>query len=313
MLTLGFDTSNYATSLAVFDTDAKEVVCAKKKFLPVKEGQRGLRQSEALFHHTAALPGLLQELAGETPLARVAGNWGFRKAAPGRGLVYAVLSGGRQCGQCGCVCARRTPGAHHAPAGACGRRAVRQRPVAIVCTPALVFHISGGTTDLLLCNGVTVQQTLGTSLDLYAGQAVDRIGVKLGFPFPAGEHLSRLAAECPQQPRVKAVLKGMNCHLSGLENQCGALLDKGYPPAYVAKYCLCTVGETVFRMVEAAYAAGFRLPVVCAGGVMSSQIVRDYVTARLRDVCFVPGSLPATTPLALPSLPQKRWAHGQCD
>ena len=64
MLTLGFDTSNYATSLAVFDTDAKEVVCAKKKFLPVKEGQRGLRQSEALFHHTAALPGLLQELAG---------------------------------------------------------------------------------------------------------------------------------------------------------------------------------------------------------------------------------------------------------
>ena len=88
---------------------------------------------------------------------------------------------------------------------------------------------------------------------------------------------------------MKAVLKGMNCHLSGLENQCSALLDKGYPPAYVAKYCLCTVGETVFRMVEAAYAAGFRLPVVCAGGVMSSQIVRDYVTVRLRDVCFVPG------------------------
>ena len=65
MLTLGFDTSNYATSLAVFDTDAKEVVCAKKKFLPVKEGQRGLRQSEALFHHTAALPGLRKHLAGE--------------------------------------------------------------------------------------------------------------------------------------------------------------------------------------------------------------------------------------------------------
>ena len=89
MLTLGFDTSNYATSLAVFDTDAKEVVCAKKKFLPVKEGQRGLRQSEALFHHTAALPGLLQELAGETPLARRApsrwleplGDDGSRKIA----------------------------------------------------------------------------------------------------------------------------------------------------------------------------------------------------------------------------------------
>ena len=71
MLTLGFDTSNYATSLAVFDTDAKEVVCAKKEFLPVKEGQRGLRQSEALFHHTVALPSLLGQMAAEVPLSQV--------------------------------------------------------------------------------------------------------------------------------------------------------------------------------------------------------------------------------------------------
>ena len=62
--TLGVDTSNYATSLAVFDT-AGEVVCAKKRFLPVKAGQLGLRQSDALFHHTAALPEMLQELAQE--------------------------------------------------------------------------------------------------------------------------------------------------------------------------------------------------------------------------------------------------------
>lgn len=289
MLTLGFDTSNYATSLAVFDTDAKEVVCAKKKFLPVKEGQRGLRQSEALFHHTAALPGLLQELAGETPLARVAAISVSEKPRPAEGsYMPCFLAGVNAASAAACVhgvpLVRTTHQQGHVAAAlyASGRWQ-------LFGTSALVFHISGGTTDLLLCNGVTVQQTLGTSLDLYAGQAVDRIGVKLGFPFPAGEHLSRLAAECPQQPRVKAVLKGMNCHLSGLENQCSALLDKGYPPAYVAKYCLCTVGETVFRMVEAAYAAGFRLPVVCAGGVMSSQIVRDYVTARLRDVCFVPG------------------------
>jgi uncharacterized protein YrzB (UPF0473 family) len=60
--TLGIDTSNYATSLAVFDT-AGEVVCAKKRFLPVKEGQLGLRQSDALFHHTAALPEMLEEAA----------------------------------------------------------------------------------------------------------------------------------------------------------------------------------------------------------------------------------------------------------
>ena len=69
MLTLGIDTSNYATSLAVFDTDAGEVVCDCKKFLPVKEGQLGLRQSDALFHHTAALPAMLAELGARHPAA----------------------------------------------------------------------------------------------------------------------------------------------------------------------------------------------------------------------------------------------------
>ena len=71
MLTLGIDTSNYATSLAVFDTDAGEVVCDCKKFLPVREGQLGLRQSDALFHHTAALPAMLAELGARADLTQV--------------------------------------------------------------------------------------------------------------------------------------------------------------------------------------------------------------------------------------------------
>ena len=69
--TLGIDTSNYATSLAVFDT-AGEVVCAKKRFLPVKEGQLGLRQRDALFHHTTALPEMLEELSREFDLTQIA-------------------------------------------------------------------------------------------------------------------------------------------------------------------------------------------------------------------------------------------------
>ena len=71
MLTLGIDTSNYATSLAVFDTNAGEVVCDCKKFLPVKAGQLGLRQSDALFHHTAALPDLLAELGTKADLTQI--------------------------------------------------------------------------------------------------------------------------------------------------------------------------------------------------------------------------------------------------
>ena len=82
--TLGIDTSNYATSLAVFDT-AGEVVCAKKRFLPVKEGQLGLRQSDALFHHTAALPEMLKELSGEFDLTKISAVGVSEKPRPVEG------------------------------------------------------------------------------------------------------------------------------------------------------------------------------------------------------------------------------------
>ena len=153
----------------------------------------------------------------------------------------------------------------------------------------LLFHISGGTTDLLLCNEVKEIATLGTSTDLYAGQAVDRVGVKLGFGFPAGVEVSRLAALCEEPIKPRSSVKGMQCSLSGLENQCNALLNEGKPPEYVCKYCLLCVADTVVKMTKAAQKEYPGLPVVCAGGVMSSDIIRAWVQQRLPQVYFVPG------------------------
>ena len=118
---------------------------------------------------------------------------------------------------------------------------------------------------------------------------MDRIGVKLGFGFPAGVEVSRLAAQCDEPIKPKASVKGLNCSLSGLENQCAALLAAGKSPEYVCKYCLLCVAETVVRMTRAALTEHPGLPVVCAGGVMSSDIIREYVTKRLPQVHFVPG------------------------
>ena len=91
--TLGIDTSNYATSLAVFDT-AGEVVCAKKRFLPVKEGQLGLRQSDALFHHTAALPEMLKELGGEFDLTQISAVGVSEKPRPVEGSYMPCFLAG---------------------------------------------------------------------------------------------------------------------------------------------------------------------------------------------------------------------------
>lgn len=286
--TIGFDTSNYATSLAVFDT-AGEVVCAKKRFLPVKPGQLGLRQSDALFHHTVALPELLDELSQEVDLTKVAAVGVSQKPRPAQGSYMPCFLAGVNAATA-FARARNLPLVHtthqqgHAAAAlyaAKGEQLFRQK--------VLMFHISGGTTDLLLCDEVRQITTLGTSSDLYAGQAVDRVGVKLGFAFPAGAEVSRMAAQCSEEIRPKSSVRGMECSLSGLENQCNALLAAGKTPEYVCKYCLLCVADTVVKMTKAAQKEYPGLEVVCAGGVMSSDIIRSWVQQRLPKVYFVPG------------------------
>ncbi len=293
MLTLGIDTSNYATSLAVFDTAAGEVVCDSKQFLPVRPGQLGLRQSDALFHHTAALPGLLAALAEKADLGAVAAVGVSARPRPLEGsympcFLAGVSAAAAFCAAKGLPLCKTTHQQGHIAAAlyAVGQRAGRPAPLT---DPALVFHVSGGTTDLLLCEGVEKITCLGTSSDLYAGQAVDRLGVRLGFAFPAGAEVSRLAAECGEPVRPKVHVQGMTCSLSGLENQCDALLRAGKTPAYAARYCLLCVAETLCRMARAALAEHPGLPVVFAGGVMSSEVIRDYVTVHLPGARFVPG------------------------
>ena len=55
MSVIGFDTSNYTTSIACLDGNEGINV---SQLLPVREGELGLRQSDAVFHHTKSLPEL---------------------------------------------------------------------------------------------------------------------------------------------------------------------------------------------------------------------------------------------------------------
>lgn len=289
MLTLGIDTSNYATSLAVFDTNAGEVVCDCKRFLPVREGQLGLRQSDALFHHTAALPELLQELGSKTDLTQIGAVGVSARPRPVEGSYMPCFLAGVSAAV-SFAAARSLP---------LVRTTHQQGHIAAALLAAagpdlfdkevLVFHVSGGTTDLLRCHGAGRIEPLGTSGDLYAGQAVDRLGVRLGYPFPAGSYVSEQAERCVEKVWPKVSVKGLNCSLSGLENQCARLLEQGHAPEYVCKYCLLCIAETLVRMAAAALEQHPGLPVVFAGGVMSSTVIRDYVLHRLPGAFFVPG------------------------
>ena len=277
--TLGIDTSNYATSLAVFDT-AGEVVCAKKRFLPVKEGQLGLRQSDALFHHTVALPEMLAELGSEFDLTQISAVGVSEKPRPVEGSYMPCFLAGVSAATA-FAAARGIPLIHTThQQGHAAAALYAAKGEALFSQKVLLFHISGGTTDLLLCDQVRTITTLGTSTDLYAGQAVDRVGVRLGFGFPAGAEVSRLAAQCTEEIRPKSSVKGLQCSLSGLENQCRKKLEQGEPPADIARFCLMTVAETVIAMTKAAQERHGKLPVLYAGGVMSNQLIRPLLAAN---------------------------------
>ena len=164
-----------------------------------------------------------------------------------------------------------------------GRKVVAEVPTP-GCWGVMPAASHGSRFSMLCGDGTVATVTLDD-----AGQAVDRIGVKLGFAFPAGAELSSLASECSEEIKPKVSVKGADCSFSGLENQCAALLERGAAPAYVAKYCLSAVGQTVLRMICAAQEQYPGVPVVCAGGVMSSDIIRAYVQRTQPDIYFVPG------------------------
>ncbi len=306
MLTLGIDTSNYATSLAVYDSNAKEVVCDIKKFLPVKQGQLGLRQSDALFHHTVALPQLLRQLAEKVDLTQIAAVGVSEKPRPVDGSYMPCFLAGVSAAQAFCL-PRQLPLIYttHQQGHIAAALYATKEPK-LLQQPVLVFHISGGTTDLLLCEGLQVLETVGTSSDLYAGQAVDRVGVTLGMEFPAGAQVSALAAECTEKvAKPKVSVKGTNCSLSGLENQCKKLQTEGKSPAYICKFCLLAIGETVLKMIASAHEKYPGLPVVCAGGVMSSNIIREQVQRKLPEVFFVDGKFSSDNAIGV------AWIAGQ--
>ena len=147
----------------------------------------------------------------------------------------------------------------------------------------LALHLSGGTTELLAYDGERIT-LLGGSLDLHAGQLVDRAGVALGLPFPAGPHLEELAVRGTSQARLPVSMEqgGLYCHLSGAETQLQRWITAGEMPAeHIAREAYDLLARTVARMVLAGARKTGLHQVLLAGGVASSALFRELVTARV--------------------------------
>ena len=278
---LGIDTSNYTTSVCLYDSEKNEVI-SKRRLLPVREGEKGLRQSDAVFHHVQQLPELFEQAFSD-----------YSGAITAIGVSYAprtVEGSYMPCFTVGLSQAQALSSVLHVPVF---RFSHQQGHIAAALysidrldylfQPHIAFHVSGGTTEALLVNrgdGFLPVQTIARTLDLNAGQLIDRIGIKLGLRFPCGRDLEALAMECDEKISVKATLKDADCCLSGGENLAEKMLREGKSRAYVARFAIEYVLAAVEGMSEALRQRYSDLPFVYAGGVMSDSIIRDRLTAR---------------------------------
>lgn len=289
-LFLGIDTSNYTTSVALFDSLTGEIA-QKKKLLPVREGQLGLRQSDAVFHHTAQLHTLFGELHEGVNPREIAAIGVSTRPRPVDGSYMPCFAVGENTAKILSAVLRVPLFVFSHQEGHIAAALYSAKRDDLFDKDFLAFHVSGGTTEAVIAKGdgygFSVDMVAKT-LDLNAGQAVDRVGLMLGLRFPCGMELERLAEQNTELIKVRPTLKGCDCCLSGVENRCKKLLDSGKSREYVAAFCIESIRVTLSAMTDAIFEKYGSMPVVYAGGVMSNKIIKNSFEEKYNAVFAEP-------------------------
>lgn len=281
-LYLGIDTSNYTTSAALYNGETGEM-CQLKRLLPVREGQLGLRQSDAVFHHTAQLHLLLEELFSDTDTSDIAAAGASVRPRPVDGSYMPCFTVGENTAKIISAALKITffPFSHqegHISAALFGAERLD-----LFSERFIAFHVSGGTTEAVMAVGGGAGfscEIIAKTLDLNAGQAIDRVGLMLGLRFPCGAALEELALQNREKITVRLKLKGHNCCLSGVENLCRKLYEEGRDKPYIAAFCLEYIRCSLSLMTDSLLAEYGSLPLLYAGGVMSDTIIKNSFTEK---------------------------------
>jgi len=275
-LYLGLDTSNYKTSAGLYCPE-EGTFRACGKLLEVPLGTLGLRQSDALFQHIKQLPEQVQAACHELD-GQICGIGYSSKPRDLEDSYMPCFLAGRCAAECmGAVlkvpvCDFSHQQGHLAAAAfSVGRPDLLEKPF-------LAWHLSGGTTELLLvepsAERIIRAEILGGSTDISAGQLIDRTGQMLSLPFPAGKSLDKLSENAEKSEFFRVKCRDMHFSLSGVQNKVQQYFEKGSTPADTAVYALRSVISAVTQATKQAMEQYPGLPVVFSGGVASNSLLR---------------------------------------
>ena len=278
---LGIDTSCYTTSVAVLAEDGS-LLGEARQILNVKPNRCGLQQSEMVFQHTRNLPRLVEEvLAGKNYKLQTIGVSGYPR--PLENSYMPAFLAGMSVARClaaatGAQLEIISHQENHLEAGmwsAVGPQAER----------FLLLHASGGTTDMLLAerqeNGRYKITEIGGSIDLHAGQFIDRIGVALGLQFPTGPALEKLAATAKEMVELPISVRKLQVSLSGSCTAALRKLEDGAEPAALAVGVEYALAETFARVLRKGAEQFDVDDVLLVGGVGSNEYIRQHVKNKL--------------------------------
>lgn len=271
---LGIDTSNYTTSAALCREG--RVLTARKLPVFVKSGERGVRQSDAVFSHIKNLPSVMESVGPCSPAA-------IGVSARPRDIDGSYMP----CFLAGEAVASSLASVFGVPLYRFSHQAGHVRAALysagradLLSSRFLALHVSGGTTEILLCEGGRIA-CLGGTLDLNAGQLIDRVGVLLGLPFPCGPALEALsdfdALKNHTDLAPSHSVRGLACNLSGLENKAKSLLEKGREKEAVAAFVIASVEKTLEKLIENALEQTGPLPVLLSGGVAGNRFIQKAI------------------------------------
>ena len=278
---LGIDTSNYKTSIALTNIDA-DIVYDKRILLNVDKGKRGLRQQEALFQHINNLPILFDDMfkcfdAHDVACVSVSD----KPRTISGSYMPAFLAGVSQAevlaSSLKCPLYRFSHQDGHV-------RAASRFTGLNESKHYVSLHFSGGTTEVLLYEDGKLS-IIGGTKDISFGQLLDRIGTELGLIFPCGEELDNIAYEYLNQsnsskeinlPKIKS--KSGYINISGIESAVfryikGRALDKNEINRLILAV-FSNISSAIFDMLKDIYDKYKINDFLFAGGVSSSKTLR---------------------------------------
>jgi len=279
---LGIDTSCYTTSAALVTVSGR-LIASSRRLLTVEAGERGLQQSQGLFQHVRNLPDMIADVMKKAPDVQIAAVSASTRPRPAEDSYMPVFRAGESQARAAAalLCVPFYPVSHqegHVRAALVGSEIDRSQPF-------LALHLSGGTTEILLVRDGRID-LLGGSLDLHAGQLIDRTGVRMELPFPAGPHLEKLAIQGFEAGLCRSLIgvsiKGVNCCLAGAENKIVGFMHDGLTNEQIAVEVFDFLSRTIERQIENACEATGCRQALLAGGVASSLLLRNMLQARAK-------------------------------